>query len=240
MKAGVLEIADVLVVNKADLAGADRLVLDLEEAVHLRETVTKRPAGAWHVPVVAVSAGKGEHLDRLAAEIAAHRRWLETGVANEAVCSTERAASERAEAAHHGGRGARSTSAAASRSDARGETGVGSAGSASPASASTGSSAAPTGSNVLPTGPNAASTAVGAGSPTRRLAAVRREKRLAHVRRVVEERLDEALWTRGGLAEQAGTLLDAGRAPYDVVETLVAAILAGEVLSKSPRGTKSP
>ncbi len=240
MKAGILEVADVLVVNKADLAGADRLVLDLEEAVHLRETVTKRPAGAWHVPVVAVSAGKGEHLDRLAAEIAAHRRWLETGVANETVCSTERAASERAEAAHHGGRGARSTSAAASRSDARGETGVGSAGSASPASASTGSSSAPTGSNVLPTGPNAASTAVGAGAPTRRLAAVRREKRLAHVRRVVEERLDEALWTRGGLAEQAGTLLDAGRAPYDVVETLVAAILAGEVLSKSPRGTKSP
>ena len=36
MKAGLLEVADVLVVNKADLPGADRLADDLEEAVHVR------------------------------------------------------------------------------------------------------------------------------------------------------------------------------------------------------------
>ena len=43
MKAGILEVADVLVVNKADLPGADRLVLDLEDAVHTRD-IRRGPA----------------------------------------------------------------------------------------------------------------------------------------------------------------------------------------------------
>ncbi|MBK7878223.1 MAG: hypothetical protein IPJ77_21415 [Planctomycetes bacterium] len=76
MKAGILEVADVLVVNKADLAGADRLVLDIEEAVHIREHTKKRPDGAWSV---AVGAGKGEHHDLLAGHVARHRTSLEEG-----------------------------------------------------------------------------------------------------------------------------------------------------------------
>lgn len=52
MKAGLLEVADVLVVNKADLPGSDRLLNDLTEAVHVR--FTRRE---WLVPVVAASAG---------------------------------------------------------------------------------------------------------------------------------------------------------------------------------------
>ena len=36
MKSGLLEVADVIVVNKNDVLGSDRLVLDLEEAVHIR------------------------------------------------------------------------------------------------------------------------------------------------------------------------------------------------------------
>ena len=175
MKAGILEVADVLVVNKADLAGADRLVSDLEEAVHIRAHTKQRPEGAWTVPVVAVSAGKGEGLDRLSERIAEHRRWLETGAAPAEVCARD-AATARPE---------------------------------------------PSTAPVFPG----------------RLAAVRREKRLAHVRRVVHERLDEALWTGGGLSDRARALLDAGRAPYDVVEALVAAIVAGEVL---PRGANHP
>src|SRR5262249_51728539 len=53
MKAGLIEMADVLVANKSDLAGADRLVLDLEETVHVRQTDARRPADAWSTPVVA-------------------------------------------------------------------------------------------------------------------------------------------------------------------------------------------
>src|SRR5262249_45588497 len=50
MKAGLLEIADVFVVNKADRDGALRMVGDLEQMLHLR------PPSAWTVPVVATEA----------------------------------------------------------------------------------------------------------------------------------------------------------------------------------------
>lgn len=73
MKAGLLEVADVLVVNKADLDGADRLIRDLEEAVHVRFTAKD----AWGVPVVACSAGKAQDVDRVIAAVGEHRAWLE-------------------------------------------------------------------------------------------------------------------------------------------------------------------
>jgi LAO/AO transport system kinase len=72
MKAGLLEVADVLVVNKADLPGADRLVTDLSEAVHVR--FVKR---AWQVPVVACSAASGSGVEDVLAAIGAHRAQLE-------------------------------------------------------------------------------------------------------------------------------------------------------------------
>ncbi|MCW5635899.1 MAG: methylmalonyl Co-A mutase-associated GTPase MeaB [Rubrivivax sp.] len=53
-KAGILEIADLLVVSKADLPGAEATARDLREMLQLR---TKPPAGAWKVPVLSVSAG---------------------------------------------------------------------------------------------------------------------------------------------------------------------------------------
>ena len=40
LKAGILEIGDVFVVNKADMAGADRTVAELEEMLHMRESPT--------------------------------------------------------------------------------------------------------------------------------------------------------------------------------------------------------
>lgn len=73
MKAGLLEVADVLVVNKSDLAGADRLVSDLEEALHVR---WNRPSD-WVAPVVAASAGRGEGIDQVQQAIGAHRAHLE-------------------------------------------------------------------------------------------------------------------------------------------------------------------
>jgi len=73
MKAGLLEVADVLVVNKADLPGADRLADDLEEAVHVRWL----PASGWDVPVVSCSAGRGEEVERVLAALERHRAFLE-------------------------------------------------------------------------------------------------------------------------------------------------------------------
>jgi LAO/AO transport system kinase len=77
MKAGLLEVADVFAVNKSDLSGADRLVDDLEEAVHVRAEVPGAPRG-WTVPVVAVSAANGTGVDDLLARAGEHRAWLES------------------------------------------------------------------------------------------------------------------------------------------------------------------
>lgn len=68
MKAGLLEVADVLVVNKSDLPGADRLLNDLNEAVHVR--FLKR---AWNVPVVAASAGTQAGVEQVLEAVEAHR-----------------------------------------------------------------------------------------------------------------------------------------------------------------------
>ena len=46
LKAGILEIGDVFVVNKADLDGASRTASDLREMLHLRDDSTGRAAGA--------------------------------------------------------------------------------------------------------------------------------------------------------------------------------------------------
>jgi len=74
MKAGLLEVADVLVVNKADQPGAERLQQDLEEAVHVRRHAS---ADAWRAPVVACSAGRGQFVDLVVSAVADHRAWLE-------------------------------------------------------------------------------------------------------------------------------------------------------------------
>src|SRR5260221_6132742 len=76
MKAGLLEVADVLVVNKSDLAGADRMVVDLEEAVHIRATGGARDPEGWAAPVVACSAGTGKDVDELLRQVEKHRAWL--------------------------------------------------------------------------------------------------------------------------------------------------------------------
>jgi LAO/AO transport system kinase len=137
MKAGLLEVADVLVVNKSDLPGAEQLATDLEDALQLR-ALSRSRARPRAPAVVSVSAHTGAGLDQLLAAIDAHRRALE-----------------------------------------------------------------------------------GAD-----LAALRREKRIRQVRRVVGERLDEALWGPEGQTERAAELLGKSRTPYDVAEELLGSILA--------------
>ena len=77
MKAGILEVADVLVVNKSDLDGADLVRLDLEDSVRLRDFEREEIGVDWTVPVIGVSASEGRGLDELVAAVDAHRRALE-------------------------------------------------------------------------------------------------------------------------------------------------------------------
>jgi GTPase len=72
IKAGLLEIADIFVINKADHAGADRLASDLEGMLSLGEP---RP---WRPSIVRTTAHDGGGLEALAGAMAAHRTWLET------------------------------------------------------------------------------------------------------------------------------------------------------------------
>jgi len=76
MKAGLLEVADVLVVNKGDLPGAEQLALDLEDSLQLRRLSRhsrRTPA------IVTVSAHTGQGFDGLLEAIRAHRAELEAG-----------------------------------------------------------------------------------------------------------------------------------------------------------------
>jgi LAO/AO transport system kinase len=72
-KAGILEVADVFVVNKADKDGADQVARDLRQMLHLGEA---RP---WSVPVVKTVAERQQGVDELVARIDAHRAHLVEG-----------------------------------------------------------------------------------------------------------------------------------------------------------------
>jgi LAO/AO transport system kinase len=71
-KAGVLEIGDLYVVNKADRDGADQVRRDL------RSVLLSRPEGAWTPPVLKTVARSGEGIDAVVVEIGNHRAWLES------------------------------------------------------------------------------------------------------------------------------------------------------------------
>ncbi|WP_296605067.1 methylmalonyl Co-A mutase-associated GTPase MeaB [Nocardioides sp.] len=73
-KAGILEIGDLYVVNKADRDGADQVRRDLRSMLALAE----RPEGAWKPPIVKTIAHQGQGLDEVVAEIDRHRAWLES------------------------------------------------------------------------------------------------------------------------------------------------------------------
>jgi LAO/AO transport system kinase len=71
MKAGIAEIGDILVVNKADHEGADRAVLDLE--IMLRGRHRKEDENAWDPLVCKTVATQGTGLDELIRAIHAHQ-----------------------------------------------------------------------------------------------------------------------------------------------------------------------
>jgi len=70
IKAGILEIADLFVINKADREGVDRTVRDLEMMLSLGEH------GDWIPPVLKTVAAREEGIDRLLTEVERHREHL--------------------------------------------------------------------------------------------------------------------------------------------------------------------
>ncbi|MFP4626760.1 MAG: methylmalonyl Co-A mutase-associated GTPase MeaB [Natronomonas sp.] len=105
LKAGILEIADVFVVNKADRPGSDRTVRELREMIHLRDespmaghhgaetladasgstAVATAPDAnrgeetteGWEPPIVETVAKTGEGVEAYLDTLSAHRQWLE-------------------------------------------------------------------------------------------------------------------------------------------------------------------
>jgi LAO/AO transport system kinase len=84
MKAGLLEVADILVVNKADRDGAPALATELRYMVHLHKEGQQAARGLdWEVPVLTTVAATGVGVDELHGEIARHRAALEASGALE-------------------------------------------------------------------------------------------------------------------------------------------------------------
>jgi LAO/AO transport system kinase len=74
MKAGLMEIADIVVMNKADREGADRACREIRAILELK------PAGGrdWEVPVIPTVARDGEGTDEVLAAIEEHRGYIES------------------------------------------------------------------------------------------------------------------------------------------------------------------
>ncbi|MFT4880038.1 MAG: LAO/AO transport system kinase [Salinirussus sp.] len=100
LKAGILEIADLFVVNKADLDGADRTVQELRELVQYQQGGVPSDVGhhsataetveglgsndgdeeedGWTSPIVETVANRGEGVEDVLAAVADHRSYLES------------------------------------------------------------------------------------------------------------------------------------------------------------------
>ncbi|MDO8186737.1 methylmalonyl Co-A mutase-associated GTPase MeaB [Conexibacter sp. JD483] len=72
LKAGVMEIPDVIVVNKADHPLTDTMVREIRGVLSLAPA----RAGAWKVPIVKTQAAFGIGIDELAAALEAHRTYI--------------------------------------------------------------------------------------------------------------------------------------------------------------------
>jgi LAO/AO transport system kinase len=80
IKAGILEIADIFVVNKADLDGHQRVVMELRGMLSLNAPRATGAGGtkAWKPPIITTVAARQEGIDELWSAIESHRRHLES------------------------------------------------------------------------------------------------------------------------------------------------------------------
>jgi LAO/AO transport system kinase len=74
-KAGIIEIADIFVVNKADRDGADQVARDLRYMQSLGGRHSA--AGSWRPPIVKTVAARDEGVDDVLAAIEKHRGWMD-------------------------------------------------------------------------------------------------------------------------------------------------------------------
>ena len=73
-KAGILEIADIFVVNKSDRPGAQEVVRDLRTML----AMARFGADGWKPPIVSASAATGDGIEELVARLDEHWSWLES------------------------------------------------------------------------------------------------------------------------------------------------------------------
>ena len=71
MKAGLMEIADIFVVNKSDREGAKRIISELEIILDIR-----RKKGEWEYPIVSTEAVNNKGIDLLLAKISEHKEFI--------------------------------------------------------------------------------------------------------------------------------------------------------------------
>ena len=71
IKAGVMEIGDIFVVNKSDIMGAQRTATEINMMLDLNQSMDRRP------PVVMVTASKNENIDKMYHEIEKHYSYME-------------------------------------------------------------------------------------------------------------------------------------------------------------------
>jgi LAO/AO transport system kinase len=72
IKAGLMEIADIFVVNKADRENADKAVMDIQAMLQLNNKET-----AWKPPILKTTALTGEGVSQLVKKLEEHRHFLE-------------------------------------------------------------------------------------------------------------------------------------------------------------------
>ncbi len=75
-KAGILEVADIYVVNKADRDGADQTYRELKQMIQLGSTNVA--GGGWKPPVLKTVAAKQQGVDEVVEALEKHRAWMES------------------------------------------------------------------------------------------------------------------------------------------------------------------
>jgi LAO/AO transport system kinase len=70
LKAGVMEIPDIIVVNKAEHPLTDTMVREV------RGVLSLAPQRGWKVPIVKTEAARGQGIDELIEQLEKHRQWL--------------------------------------------------------------------------------------------------------------------------------------------------------------------
>jgi LAO/AO transport system kinase len=75
MKSGIMEVGNIIVLNKTDMPGKEKALLDLETALRFRLSGKEE----WTIPIVCTAASTGEGIEELVNEIEKHQVYLRTG-----------------------------------------------------------------------------------------------------------------------------------------------------------------